>query len=269
MLINTVILFLRDALPIFVAIILLLSLLQKQAIQYSWIYYAVSVGVGLSFILLLFGDELSRSLDDTGREWFYAGLYLVCYCLSLLILGQKFIYQYTAADVQRQITKYSAIALIAIVLMLNGGNFLIYITGFWHQSNASNVLTTGVVLGIGICASIAVLLYFLIDFIKPYYQLFAEVLLAFFSTGLLMQASNLLLQIDVVSSGNMLWDSNDIVIENSEFGHLLTAFFGYDATPTFMQVGVYLSAIFLALSVTIYATKTKVTDKEKIIQEAL
>ena len=261
MLINTVLLFLRDALPIFVAITILLSLLQKQAIQYSWVFTAVAIGIGLSFILLLTGDELSRLLNDTGREWLYAVLYFICYCLSLVILGKSLI--------QRQFIKYCAIAVVAIVLLLNGGNFLIYITGFWHQNNASNVLMTGVILGVGICGSIAVLVYFLIDYIEPYFRWFGQVLLAFFSTGLLMQASNLLLQIDILSSGNMLWDSNNIIIENSELGHLLTVFLGYDATPTFMQIYLYLCALAIALVLIIFTEKIGKKYEKNNNQEAL
>ena len=63
-----------------------------------------------------------------------------------------------------------------------------------------------------------------------------------------MKATNLLIQIDVLSSERFLWDSNHLIIENSELGQLLTVFVGYDATPTMLQFSLYLSAILIAFS---------------------
>jgi high-affinity iron transporter len=160
MLINTVILFLRDALPIFVISIILISMLQQQGIGLRWYYLASLTSVMLSLILLNTSDEIAPILDDTGREWLYAFLYIVCYFISLLLLSQLAIVKRPLSVRKLTLVRLCAVALTVIVMTLNGANFLIYITGFWHQNNASNALVTGVTLGVGICASIAVLLYF-------------------------------------------------------------------------------------------------------------
>jgi len=248
MLINTIILFLRDALPIFVISTILLSMLQQQGIKNLWLYLAASTSVLLSLILLNTIDDISHALDDTGREWLYACFYIASYFIALLLLGQLSMMktQFTARSLT--IIQGCAVALMAIVMTLNGANFLIYITGFWSQNNASNVLMTGVFLGGGICLSIAVLLYFFMAFIEAYYRIIRQTLLIFFSAGLLMKATNLLIQIDVLSSDNFLWDSNNFIIENSELGQLLTVFFGYDATPTLLQLALYILATVFAFS---------------------
>lgn len=270
MLINTVILFLRDALPVFVAMAILLSLLQKQGIKHSWSYVAAIIGLLFSFALLSTFDSISHALDDTGREWLYGSLYLVCYCTTLLLLSQvSMASKVTSSAATLAIIRYCALVLIIIVMMLNGANFLIYITGFWHQNNASNVLSIGVVLGIGICTSIAVLLYFLMDAVQRYYRLISETLLVFFSAGLLMQATNLLLQIDVLTNSKALWDSNHLVIENSEIGYLLTVFFGYDATPTLMQLSLYIAAIVIAFILIFIRSGYQLKKNNRRIQEAV
>ena len=120
------------------------------------------------------------------------------------------------------------------------------ILGYLFLCYEFNGLGDGVIFGGGICASIAVLLYFLMAFIERYCRVIAQFLLIFFSAGLLMKATNLLIQIDILSSERFLWDSNHIIIENSELGQLLTVFVGYDATPTMLQLLLYLSAIFIA-----------------------
>jgi high-affinity iron transporter len=248
MLINTIILFFRDALPIFVLSTILLSILQRKGITHHWYYFAVLTSIGLSLMLLNTIGELSHLLDDTGREWFYASCYIFCYAVSLLLLSQqdKLDSQNTVKSLT--ILRLCAGVLVVTVMALNGANFLIYLTGFWSQNNASDVLITGVVLGIGICVSIAVLLYFFMAFINNYFRMFRETMLIFFSAGLLMRATNLLIQIDAFPSNNFLWDSNHVILEDSEIGQLLTAFFGYDATPTLLQLALYILAIVMAFS---------------------
>ena len=264
MLINTVILFLRDALPIFVISIILISMLQQQGIKLQWYYPALLTGVMLSLILLNTTDEVAHTLDDTGREWFYACLYIVCYFISLLLLSQLAIVKRPLSAGRLTLIRLCAMALTVIVMTLNGANFLIYITGFWYQNNASNALVAGVTLGVGICASIAVLLYFLMAFIERYCRLIREVLLIVFSVGLLIKATKLLIQIDVLPGNSLLWDSNYLITENSELGQLFTVFFGYDATPTLLQLLLYISAIVIAFAL-IFFSSTLSKSKRTIV----
>lgn len=268
MLINTVILFLRDALPVFVVMAILLSLLQQQSIKANWVYISGLLGMLLSFALLMATDVIAHAIDDTGREWFYASLYFGCYCLVLMLLSHLAvgnIINFSARS--KTITRYSAITLVAVIIMLNGANFLIYFTGFWHKNNASNVLSTGVVLGVGICTSIAILLYFMMEAVQHYYRLIRETLLVFFSAGLLMQSTNLLLQIDELPIGNILWDSNNIVLENSEVGYLLTVFFGYDATPTLIQLLLYATAIVAAFTIIFIRSNSALRNGNRTLKE--
>lgn len=269
MLINTVILFLRDALPIFVISTILISILQQQGIKSRWYYFAALSSVVLSLVLLNTIDDISHTLDDTGREWLYACLYIACYFITLLLLSQLALAKPLLPIRSLTFIRLGAMALIIILMTLNGANFLIYITSFWHQNNASNVLVTGVVLGVGICASIAVLLYFLLIFIEGFYRMVRETLLIFFSAGLLMKATNLLIQIDVLPSGNLLWDSNDLIIENSEIGQLLTVFFGYDATPTSLQLALYFLAIVIAFILMIIRLMLTKSTKNKTAAQAI
>ena len=83
MLINTIILFLRDALPIFVISTILISLLQHQGIKPIWYFIAAGVSVIFSFLLLTAIDDISHTIDSTGREWLYACLYIICYFIAV------------------------------------------------------------------------------------------------------------------------------------------------------------------------------------------
>lgn len=265
MLINTVTLFLRDALPMFVVLTILLSLLNQQGIKHRWCYLAGIVGLLGSMTMLASIDTISNAFDGTGREWLYALCYMFCYCATLYLIDQTYVNKNTLTDIKitnkpKSISKirYCAMAILSMIIMLKSAHFLIYITVFWTQNDDLNVLLTGMILGAGICTSIAILLYFLMDIINVYYRFIRETLLVLFNVGLLMQSSNLLLQIDALPSGNLLWDSNDIVLENSEMGQLLNVFFGYDATPTLIQLLLYVLALVIAFSLIFIRTRTHV-----------
>jgi high-affinity iron transporter len=74
-----------------------------------------------------------------------------------------------------------------------------------------------------------------------------EVIFILFAFGLFNKTSDLLLKIDFLPSSRMIFDVNFIVREKSELGHFLKALFGYDASPTLLQIGLYLGALFIAL----------------------
>ena len=260
MLINTVILFLRDALPIFVITTLLVSLTEQQRYHHNWCYKATVLGTLLSIVLLIFIDNISQAFDATGKEWLYIILYISCYFLMLVILAQPLWQHYF----QIVLVKYAATVFLALIIMLNVGDFLIYITSFWHQSNAPNVVIIGITLGIGICLSIAVLLYFTMMFIRPYFRYITEFLLILFSVGLIMQATNLMSQIDIISLGHFVWDSNFLIEESAEVGYLLMVFFGYDATPASIQLLLYFITLSVAVSVLIISARLANKPKSKL-----
>ncbi len=252
MLINTVILFLRDGLPIFIIAVLLLAVADKHQPDRRWFMPGVVIGVVASLVLTNSIGFVAQSFDSSGLERFFALVYLLIYLGVLVNIGMSIAGQ--SLNNALTIRMGSAVGVIALVLMLNGANFLVYITGYWSQSGAVKPLMLGVVLGLGICISVGILLYFSLRFgdrvINPYTSV---LLMLLYAAGQLMQASKLLLQIDVFPGGERLWDSNILIKESSELGHFLTALFGYDATPTLSQVIMYFAMVVVPMGLLIRA----------------
>jgi high-affinity iron transporter len=65
--------------------------------------------------------------------------------------------------------------------------------------------------------------------------------------GMAGQASLLLIQADWLPSQAPLWDSSNLVAENSITGQLLYALIGYEATPTPIQAIAYFGGLILPL----------------------
>jgi high-affinity iron transporter len=70
-------------------------------------------------------------------------------------------------------------------------------------------------------------------------------LLCLIGAGMVMQATLLLEQVDWLPSAQPLWDSSALVSEQSVTGELLYAVFGYEATPSAVQIGLYVGSLLL------------------------
>jgi high-affinity iron transporter len=262
MLINTVILFLRDALPIIIIAVLLMSLSaqspNKENDQNQWLMGGFALGVIATLLLINSIGFIAQSFDSTGAERMFAVLYCLIY---LGILVHIWLTCFKGAVAKASIARgLTALVIMVLVLALNGSNFLVYITGYWSQSGAVRPLLIGVILGLGICVSIGILLYFVIAFSAQNISTNTSVvLIILYAAGQLMQASRLLLQIDAFVGGELggelLWDTNLVIKESSELGHFLTALFGYDATPTLSQLIMYLVVLVVPLVLFMQAKK--------------
>jgi len=238
MLINTVILFLSDALPIVILAALLLAITPKQDFHLTWFFYSIILSAFAIFTLINLIDVIAQSFDSMGLELLFLSAYIAIYCLIIALLVSKFLLSHS------DVWQVCALLITLIVITLNGTNFLVYITGYWSQVDALQSLLVGMVLGAGICLSIAVLLYFFVVYCdQTFFSYTSSILLLFYGAGQLIQATSLLLQVDLLPTSNVLWDMNSFIDEKSEIGHFLNALFGYDASPTFVQIVIYLAAI--------------------------
>jgi high-affinity iron transporter len=245
MLINTVLLFLSNSLVVFIVLALLLSIKSKFYLSGFTLFSGGVIGIFLMLLLWFYIDVVSQLFDDTGLEWFYASTHVIVY---ILILG--FINTSNKIENHPRKCKNSlyAAAILAFLIMLQGTTFLIYFLGYWSQANVVNTLFIGVVLGVGICISISILLYFFCLFLNErFYARSTELIFILFACGLFNKTSDLLLQIDFLPSSRMIFDFNFIIKEKSELGHFLKALLGYDASPTLLQIGLYFTALLTAL----------------------
>ncbi|WDE09710.1 hypothetical protein [Thalassomonas haliotis] len=261
MLINTVVLFLRDGLPIFLMLVLLLLINNQLALGRHWLYGGIAAGIAGSILLVSQVDVVASTLEGTGLEWFYSLGYIFIYLGILLALYAQY---------ARHKRLWSALSLLLLlaVLTLHSSNFLVYITGYWSQSDTLKPQLIGIVLGLGILLSISILVFFALEFSdRRLYAFTTSWLTLLFGAGQLLQASKLLLQIDMLPGQSPLWDSNHLLEESSGMGHFLTALFGYDASPSLIQVSIYLMAVILPVSYLLLAetNKRKVNQKEKLL----
>lgn len=238
MLINTVILFLRDALPIFVLVVYLYVHLPPNKL---WLLICFVSGTLLSLMYINQIHIIGQWFDGTGIEislWFSQ----LCIYLLTLVLA----YGLTRSQTSDQhFMFWIAGLMVNLTLVSKGSNFILYFEGYLNQSNAMQSILVGTFLGIGICLSLITLLVLAAQKLKQCLGPWATwSLILVYATGQLVNALPLLVQIDLIEASDTAWSSQNFVSNELEFGHLLNVLFGYQATPSFAQVIVYVLALF-------------------------
>ena len=236
MLINTVILFLQNALPIFVITTLLIIVFSAKElilIRAKWRILGVVLTIVSVFVLSENLEKISQFYDGMGMELFLSLSYLFIYIFSI------FIFVFDGKHYAKQL----AFLVFYIISCINGAHFIIYLTNYWSQAQQVDSMLIGIILGGGICLSISILLFFILKSAeRNFYFQTSRYFLLLFSVGQLMHAIALLQQVDVLASSQALWDSSCFITEDSEVGQLLTVLFGYESTPSLLQIIIYIIA---------------------------
>ncbi|BFT29243.1 hypothetical protein D210916BOD24_04190 [Alteromonas sp. D210916BOD_24] len=219
MLINTVVLFLRDTLPIFLLISVLLAL---PGVTRKSLLVHGGVLIVLALITYSHLSWISEFADGIGFELFKSFWLVVAWigmCFIALLLPS------------RLTTNHIGVALLVLGIGLpNSLHFMVYFVSELTRNNDSSLLLLGTTIGLGICVSIAILLNIVLThFLTPTMTYFFTSL---FVAAQVANVALLLEQIDIFPAPYQIWDSSRVVSDNSEYGHLLNALIGYEATPS-------------------------------------
>lgn len=231
MLINTVLMFLRELLPL---CLLLATLLVWH--RSLWRHFALYFVLPSALMLCLISLKMvwiSELLDGLGLEFLYSFLYLSCFAL-LCVAARKTSYALWC----------SALA-AACLFSISGSNLLLYIWLPTQTENTPADLVLGSALGVGIGASIAVLWYYLLTELKLWRHQSFALLLSFTGARQVMMATALLIQSDWLVAGPQLWQTEQLLSEQSELGFFLQALMGYEATPGLSQLLLYIVSLVL------------------------
>jgi high-affinity iron transporter len=195
------------------------------------------LAITLVFLLSQYMEKTSQLFDGKGTELVFSLSFILIYlCSALLFL-------FDTQDNFMKVKKYLALVVFLLVFSLHGSHFILYISSYWAHSLQFESLFIGMILGVGICDSFAILLYFLLRYLDAFiYPKVSCYFLLFFAIGQLMQSIVLLQQVDTLPLSGIIWNSTNLVAEKSELGQLLQVLFGYEATPSYMQLIIYLIA---------------------------
>ncbi len=247
MLLNSVILILREVLEAALLISAMLSLSHFLKISLSWLKWSVGVGIVSAGIYSTNLIRISNWLDGVGQEISNAMIQYIIY--TLLALLCIWLIKHTAFSKRSlQIITWIMGAIISFSMIREYSEIFIYLQVFSSDSQQFTGVMMGAFLGASIGLSLGTLFYHLLNYLgdKGSFNTII-VVLSFIAAGMLSQATQLLIQADWLPSQAPLWDSSAWISERSVIGQLLYAVFGYESTPSLIEVNFYLSGLFIIL----------------------
>ncbi len=245
MLLNSVVIVLREVLEAVLLLSVFLACARFLRISNRWVVLALIAGALGALFYGYMLEPVSDLFDGVGQEVCNAFLQVAVFALILLI---AFYFARRARDQSRygrvlQITMATAVALS---ITREGSEILVYVSGFWSVSDIFSAVAIGSIIGACIGFSVGVLIFFLL-LAQPSQRVMpiSVVLLLLIAAGMSSQATRLLMQADWISAGAPLWNTSAILAEDSLVGQLFYALIGYEATPSATEVIVYVGTIVL------------------------
>lgn len=229
MLINAVIVWLRETLPLLVLLSVLLAIWPSHKRLLAGL--GVLGGVVLVGLMSSQLRTISGWLDGQGLELSYSLLYIGCALLLALAVACR---PQAAAGGRMPWHQHGTVmAALAWVCLcgVHGHNLMLYVWVYPHPETDHANLWLGSALGSGIGGSIAVLLYVAVLEGARWWRWWPALLLALLTARQCAAAVAIWLQSGWLTATETLWDSSGWVDEQSEYGNFLNALLGYEATP--------------------------------------
>ena len=240
MIITTVIVFLKDLLPIFILFCYLSVFFEHQKIKLSLGLITAIAATTSTFVLFIMAEVIADWFEGAGLELTFASLLGLFYFsgVYLSIVKSKHINQ---CSILLCVCTSSFIA-------LRSASFLVFFSVTeQHVNNLQNVIL-GCIVGLGICISFSALFRFLLIEIKQsHYKWLVTIFWSAFLAGQTSEIVLLLSQVDIISLGTPLFDTSKWIKDSSEYGHILNALIGYESSPTLAMAVAYAIAFVIPM----------------------
>lgn len=237
MLANSVIIVLREVIEAALLVGLLVGFSRPHKSTLSWLAWGSLLGCLFASGYAYHIDVVSDWFDGVGQEVVNGTLLIIVYLLLLLVSS---IASFKSESKLLHHLPLFMSTVIALIMAHEGSELSLYwLSVFYHPEQVVGVLI-GSAIGIGIGFSVGALFYFLVIVKLADRAIFyLQGLLALVGAGLSLQATQFFIQADIFPDGQPLWDTGEWLPETSLLGQLSYSLLGYEATPSTLQMMVY------------------------------
>jgi high-affinity iron transporter len=246
MLLDITILVLRETLEASVLFAVLLSIAAQSKLGAKWLFAGIVGGALMAAAYSTHFSAVSQWFEYAGQEVLNSTLQFAI-CISLLIIS--FWRLFMNLNTSQTFILRMMFLVVVLALTRELTELVIFYSGIIQAQGSWTNAVTGGFAGLTIGASIGVLVFATIDRLSLTFQMIVQVvLLALVAAGTVVQGIQLLMQVDWVSATSPVWDTNHLLAEVSITGQMFYAVFGYEATPTLLEVVFYWSTITIAFT---------------------
>jgi high-affinity iron transporter len=244
MLLNSVILVLREVLEAAMVVSLFMAFTAVSGHSRSFLVKAIILGLITGAFYAYYLSFISTWFDGVGQEIVNTVIHIGIYLLMtafLFLLAKNIL-------LPNRLVKLLITLAIILAISRESAEIILYISGFRSDSFLMSSVVTGGMIGLGIGLSCGVFLYHLMIALNPVSAIKLICLLVIMVGGSMMsQATQFLIQADWLPATEPVWDSSHIISEHSLPGQLLYALMAYEATPTLSQLLVYICSLLIML----------------------
>ena len=245
MLLNSVVIILREVLEAALMISVLLAVSRFLQLKSLWVAYGLLLGIIGAAAYGYYLDPVSELFDGVGQELVNAMLQFALVVVLAFIVFSIARQHRKARDQDSVLPGLMAVAVV-LAITREGSEILIYVTGFVQINDFLSSVGVGSLAGACIGFSIGVLFYYLLLALPSRRMLLISlILLSLSAAGMGAQATRLLIQADWLSVAGPVWNTSGILPEDSLPGQLLYALIGYEASPSAIEVGIYTASLAL------------------------
>lgn len=242
MFLDIVVIVLRETLEASILIGVLLSISKNLGFKMTWVFMSLLAGSVASVSYGLAMGDVSEWFNYSGQEVVNAILQLSIYGLIVVLISL----QWLQSMRKRRMLRNLMAVIVFLALVREGAELYVFYSGFLQKESVLvKALTSGFVgLSVGLSVG-AIVFYSLALMNQSKIKIFHAAILTLVAAGMVLQATQLLIQVDWISSGEPLWNSNEFIAESSIVGQVAYAVFGYEATPSFVEMGIYAGSIII------------------------
>ncbi len=250
MIINTIILFLRDLLPLFILFGYLHVFVKQQTLTFSYLSPALILGVISSLLFFWIVPHISEYYEGTGIERTYVALLLITYSCLFLINSTTS----KSVLISGKIKSLILIAASSFIIFKVSAFLIFFDVYFQQQGNSINILI-GCIIGLGICASFTTLFTFILtELLESNKTIIINICWALFLAGQLSQITIYLSQVDLINIGPAVINFSAYIKDQSEYGHVLKALIGFEESPSKLFIFIYSFAFALPFLAQMFIT---------------
>ena len=258
---NTVVVLLRDLLPLFILFAYLFALDMLNRFDKKWVIRTFFAVLGSVSVLYLNFETIAELFDGRGYEFVSSLIFLIFF----LSFGSATIIKAPSMHAIR-----NGLMMLGIVALttLKATEFLVYFGAFVHYGGSFFSMFLGFLIGLSICISFLLLyLFFVQELVSRHKQKTVYLLWFTFITGQITHIPERMSQINLIDAGQPLFNLSYIVQDNSEYGHVLNALFGYESSPSLVFIIVYLFSVMTLVFAAFISTRLATTKPSDMLPE--
>jgi high-affinity iron transporter len=275
---TSAIIFFREVFEIVLIVGIVLAATRGLPGRSKWIYLGFAGGLVGSALVALFTESISNFADGLGQEIFNAAILFT----AALFIGWTVIWMKRhAREMKAHFTKvgeavaagdipsYSLSLVIALAILREGSEMVLFSYGMLASGQSAFNLITGAIIGLAGGLVVGGLLYLGLLKISPRYFLqFTSWLLVLLVAGMMSQGVGLLIAAGYFENfSSIVWNSSWLLADDHILGESLGVLIGYTSRPAEAQLLVYAATFAVLLGLMKLAEKNKKQQSEEIIKQ--